>query len=150
MTTPWRRLLASLTILTICWLAPTPSPSADPERRRVRIETGERAKFSGVLVSDPYLAALVAELDRLRGEVEVEQRARAREVAHLRVALGAECNARVEAEAARVAACDAQLARDARTYREALERPPWLPYATAAGGAILGAGLCAAGAWSSR
>ena len=143
------KLSALLVISLSCCLGLTRSFAADQVTAdRVGLKAGKPAPFSGILVKDDYLAALVAEVDRLERELVIEQRS-CDDRARIAVVAAREiCKAQMQGERGMTLACDAQRARESKIYQDALNqcRPmsPWAGYLTTGLGVVAGAGICAA------
>jgi len=110
-----------------------------------RLSKGAAAPFAGTLLSDAALAKIITdaetkaktsalEVERLKKELDLERRKS-----------DAVCQAKLEGEQRRYAAC----AKDADKTRELLERasnPPWYksPYLHFIMGSVVSGGVCAA------
>lgn len=117
----------------------------------VAIKAGERAPFSGILLTNEAAADLVAATERCLTQSEYDLKL-CEEVGTTKL------EAEIQRGRAREAACDARVraceteARDmAKAYDKELKvcrNAAWVPYATAAAGVLLGgltgAGICAA------
>lgn len=133
-----------LTTTALCW---TPS-TARSDEVRVVVEKGQRAPFSGVLLTREALAELVTGLQRC------EDDAKAR-LDHLQLVREAEqdadrrvCRAEVEAEKAKADACQTARSREANVYQDLLKgasRRSWWssPAFMTVLGVAAGVGVCA-------
>lgn len=140
-------MLCSLISMRSCT---EPTRNTTEDLRRVELQQGSKAPFSGILLTTAALAKLVTILEKQIKTLKLELAARDEMHAAKLAAKIEICNAKLEAESAKRSAAMQALQQQKSIYEKALTKssasPPWYKsrYLSFIIGAALSGGVCAA------
>lgn len=133
-----------------CWAKPKKAVATDSKPKRVRLEQGKPAPFSGVLMSNAALAKLISDYERKLKVAVLDTEKTKRELDAEQKTHKVICQAIVTAEQAKLEACKDDKERQRVIYETALKKcskdQPWFktPFFGYIMGNVVAGGVCAA------